>query len=125
MDNKPREDYGVEDFLTDESFANYHLHLNIKDQLLWQEWLINHPEKRAIVKQAGDILQTLSLTISDKEFLGELEKMKAAINIKAPQRVFSLINWTNKSAKPRRSKRRILYLVAHLSYYLVAFSRIR
>ena len=97
MDKKSREDYEIEDFLTDESFANYLFHSNIEDQLSWEKWLINYPEKRAIVKQARELMQTLSLTISNKEFSGELEKIKTVINRKVSKPVLSLLNRTNKS----------------------------
>lgn len=122
MDKKPREDYEIEDFLTDESFTNYLFHSNIEDQLSWEKWLINHPEKRAIVKQARELMQTLSLTISDKEFSGELEKIKTAINTKVSQPVFSLLNWSNKSGKsaiPTGSKRKIFYLIPMLLIFIV------
>ncbi len=98
MDNKSREDYELEDFLTDQSFANYHNHSNLKDRLSWEEWLRNHGEKRAIANQARELIQTLSLSISDKEFSGELEKIKIGMNINVAQSVFGLLNPANKPA---------------------------
>ena len=43
MDTKNPENYQVEDFVTDESFANYHFCLNTTDQLFWEKWVLKHP----------------------------------------------------------------------------------
>jgi hypothetical protein len=34
---KPRENYSVEDFITDESFGNYHFNLNKADEIFWKQ----------------------------------------------------------------------------------------
>lgn len=118
MINELREDYEVEDFLTDESFTNYHFQLNTRDELSWKEWLANHPEKRVIVKQASELLQTLSLTISNKEYRVELEKIKSAISAKNPQPGFHLLNW-NKNLSGRRTKRTLQYLLPILVIFIL------
>ena len=45
MDELTRENYELEDFVSDETFINYHLKSNIVDQLSWEKWLLNNPEK--------------------------------------------------------------------------------
>ena len=79
MQIKKREDYEVEDFVTDESFINYHYRANAADTVNWTEWLEQHPEKNVLAKQAIKLIQTLSLSIDEEEYTKEFEKMKKAI----------------------------------------------
>jgi ferric-dicitrate binding protein FerR (iron transport regulator) len=79
MQSKKREDYEVEDFVTDESFINYHFQVNAVDTVSWTEWLAQHPEKNMLAKQAIRLIQTLSFSIDDKEYTTEFEKIKKAI----------------------------------------------
>src|SRR6476619_7324182 len=80
MQNKQREVYEVEDFLMDESFTNYHFRLNRNDESNWSQWLEQNPDKEAVVKQARELIETLSLSISDSEYAMELNKIKKAIS---------------------------------------------
>ncbi len=80
MDRKNPENYQVEDFVADESFANYHFCLNITDQQFWETWLMSHPAKIAIAKEAKKMLQMLSLTVHGDEYAKELKKILRAIN---------------------------------------------
>lgn len=80
MDTKNPVNYQVEDFVTDESFANYHFCLNASDQQFWETWLMNHPAKTAIAEEAKKMLQMLSLTIHGDEYTEELKKISIAIN---------------------------------------------
>ena len=41
MDKKSLEEYRVEDFITDESFINYHFHRNENDKIFWEDWIKN------------------------------------------------------------------------------------
>ena len=81
MDTRNPENYQVEDFVTDESFSNYHFCLNTTDQSFWEKWVLMHPEKAAMVEEAKNILNMLSLTLPVKEYKEELEDIKDAINI--------------------------------------------
>ena len=69
MDKISLQNYQVEDFISDESFINYHLQSNKNDRLFWEEWLADHPDKQDLVKEAKEMLETLSLTISEKTLL--------------------------------------------------------
>ncbi len=79
MPKKFVDNYQVEDFVTDESFLNYYFKLNTDDQLFWEEWLGKFPTNKPFAVAAIELLQTLSLTLSEDEFLEELAKIKAAI----------------------------------------------
>lgn len=81
MNTKNPENYQVEDFVTDESFTNYHFCLNASDQLFWERWRLNHPGKTAMVKEAKNILNMLSLKLPENEYKKELEQIREAINI--------------------------------------------
>ena len=82
MDKISPENYQVEDFISDESFINYHFRSNKDDRIYWEEWLINNPGKQDLVKEAIEMLEILSLTLSEKEYLQELKKITAVINKK-------------------------------------------
>jgi hypothetical protein len=87
MDRKNLENYQVEDFVADESFANYHFCLNATDQEFWETWLMSHPAKITIAKEAKKMLQILSLTIDGDEYAKELKKILLAINKDKPSGV--------------------------------------
>lgn len=90
MDKISPENYQVEDFISDESFINYHFQSNRNDRLYWEEWLINNPGKQVLVKEAIEMLETLSLTLSEKEYRQELKRITAVINRKKKHRVSKL-----------------------------------
>jgi hypothetical protein len=79
-DKISRENYEVEDFISDESFINYHLKSNQDDCMFWENWLINNPGKQALAEAAKEIIEALSITISEKDFRQEFEKLKELIN---------------------------------------------
>jgi transmembrane sensor len=83
MSSKPREAYEVEDFVTDESFINFHFRLNPADEASWKVWLDGQPGKKAIVQQARKLIETLSLSLGDAEYAIELNKIKKAITDQA------------------------------------------
>lgn len=109
MDTKPFGDYRVEDFVSDESFANYHFCLNAADQASWERWILKHPDKAAVVEEAKNILDLLSLTLSGSEYKEELKHIKEAIAIESTSRqtkkgsLFHLLNW-NKTHPGFRAK---------------------
>jgi hypothetical protein len=80
MDRKNLENYQVEDFVADESFANYHFCRNTTDQEFWETWLMSHPAKLVVAEEAKKMLQMLSLTIGGDEYAKELKKILLAIN---------------------------------------------
>ena len=132
MDRMSRENYHVEDFISDESFINYHFKSNKDDRLFWEEWLVNHPGKMALVKEAKEIIETLSFTISEKEYREELKKITAAINRKNKQhRVSQLFGWNKLVQLYKRKKRTMKYLLPFLlilvagGYWLLPFSQNR
>jgi len=104
MDRKSFEDYTVEDFITDESFINYHFRLNETDRLFWEEWLTNNPSKKPLAEEARQLIQSLSLTITEKEYQEEFKKIEAAINKKEPLSVVRHLNWDKPSKRSRQKK---------------------
>ncbi len=109
MDRKKPENYQIEDFVTDESFINYHFRLNSDDQDFWEQWLNEHPGNSALVEAAKEMIQTLSLTLSDKEYEDELIKMKKAIHYgkptskNEPPAIVRSLNW-KKSPRSLKDK---------------------
>jgi transmembrane sensor len=129
MDKISRENYHVEDFISDESFINYHFKSNNDDLLFWEEWIVNHPAKRALVKEAREMIESLSLTISEKEYKAETKKITAAINRKNKQHPVSKLPDSNKLLQLyRRKKRTVQYMLPLLlllvagGYWLLRFS---
>ncbi len=110
MINKSRVDYEVEDFLCDESFINYHLQQDSVDKLSWQQWLATHPEKIAIVNQAKELIQTLSISLPEDEYQHELEKVTAAINAPLSNGGLQVHNPYEHSKSYRKRKRILFYL---------------
>jgi transmembrane sensor len=107
MDTKNPVNYQVEDFVTDESFANYHFCLNTADQLFWENWMRKHPDKTTIIEEAKNMLNMLSLTLHSDEYKEELKQIRDAITIesisekKSGISIFRLLQWD----KPRTGRR--------------------
>ncbi len=114
MDKKSFQNYRVEDFVTDESFINYHFRTNEKDKIFWEEWLIKNQSKRLMTQEASEIIQSLSLTLSEKEYQDELNKIKIAINKKKAYPLFRVLNWNKVSHSDRRKKRSLQYIIPAL-----------
>lgn len=111
MEKKLPEDYQLEDFVTDESFFNYHFKLNRQDQLLWEEWIKNNPSSIRLVKEAESMLQNLSLTIPESEYKEQFEQIKAAININKEPSTFRLLSWNKAGQRKRRMARYLIPIV--------------
>jgi transmembrane sensor len=95
MNKKDFSEYKMEDFLTDESFVNYCFCRNAADELFWKEWFLIHPEKKSLEEEAKEILQMLSLTLSENEYRTELARIKTStasevIQLNAPTIAHSL-----------------------------------
>jgi len=107
--------YRVEDFVADETFINYHFNSNKKDTLFWKEWFLLHPEKLIMANDAIEIIDSLSLSISKKEYKEEYNKIKKAIRI---PRVFSGL-FTMNNLKPlghRKRNRKMQYVIVLLIF---------
>lgn len=84
MDKKIPENYQIEDFITDDSFINYHFRLNVEDEMYWNKWLDEHPNYTGLADAAREMLQTVTLSLPEKEFQVELQRIKTAINYREP-----------------------------------------
>jgi ferric-dicitrate binding protein FerR (iron transport regulator) len=117
MSRKNPEEYQIEDFVTDESFINYHFRLNEDDAIFWEKWLMAHPHNQELVKKAKEMLGNLSLTLSDDEYNDELKKITRAIHHEASQpikktpSVARLLRWKNISPTWRNKKTRYLKIL--------------
>lgn len=111
MDKKSFENYTVEDFIADETFINYHFRLNENDRIFWEEWLKKNPSKRYLAWETGQLIQSLSLTLNEKEYQDEFEKIKTAINKEEPRSAFRLLNWNKSFHRVRHKKRSISYII--------------
>src|ERR1051326_1683122 len=117
MNKKNREEYQIEDFLMDESFVNFHFRLDKEHQASWEEWIIQHPAKRALVTEAREMLHLLSLTPSDNEQQEELTRIKRhtqSDQLPRPRKEWGLLRLLNQNKADKASRRRRLvrYLVA-------------
>ncbi len=120
MDELTRENYQLEDFVSDETFINYHLKSNIVDQLSWEKWLLNNPEKKAIVEKAKEVINELSFTLSEKEYAEELKKLVSAIETKTPDESLVQFPGGNKFFKSYQRRKRILQILVPLLLIAIA-----
>lgn len=117
MSRKIPEEYQIEDFVTDESFINYHFHLNEDDVIFWEKWLLAHPYQQELVNKAKEMLGNLSLTLSDDEYQHELTKIASAINQETSQSINKapaigrLLNWQKISGAWRNKKRKYIKIL--------------
>jgi transmembrane sensor len=110
MDQQFLEDYQVEDFITDESFLNYHFNLNEKDRRFWQDWITRNPLKSKLVDEARELIQSLSITLTDSEYKDELNKLKKAMAVKRPEPVFRVLDQDKIAKRSKRRKRSLQYI---------------
>jgi transmembrane sensor len=80
MDKKLLVNYQVEDFIADETFLNYHFSSNDNDRLFWEDWFFHHPEKKELAKEAIEIIDALSLSLSKEEYQEEFLKLQKSID---------------------------------------------
>ena len=119
MDTRNPENYQVEDFVTDESFSNYHFCLNTTDQSFWEKWVLMHPDKAAMVDEAKNMLNMLALSLPGTEYKQELEEIKDAINIDKPSISF-LPNWDQVRTRRKHKAKIAAALFVPLVLLLVA-----
>lgn len=111
MFKRPFEDYSLDDFVADESFVNYQLHSNEKDRIFWEQWLETNPSKKALAAEAGEIINSFSLALNDKEYNEEFEKIRNTINKNDSPSLFGFLNWNKNSQTIRRKRISVQYLI--------------
>jgi transmembrane sensor len=112
MNKMLRDIYQLEDFVSDESFINYHFKTNKTDEDIWREWLIKNPQKKSLVHEAEEVIDSLSLNISQKEFVQELKKLTDVINKPQEHGILPQLKITTNPARfSTRRKRKIRVLV--------------
>jgi len=71
--------YIVEDFVLDESFKNWVLKKNQKDEAFWDQWVQEHPEMRSKVDEARDIILSMQVDqakVSDEEIEDQFREVE-------------------------------------------------
>ena len=79
MTEKRREEYELNDFLSDDSFVNYHLKRDANDVSDWQKILEADKLLMARSRQAGELLDQLFLRLPENEFEFEYQKLTATL----------------------------------------------
>ena len=120
MDDLTREHYQIEDFVSDETFINYHLKSNIVDQLSWEKWLSNNPEKQPLVEKAKEVINELSFIVSDKEYNDELKRLVSAIGRKTPHGPLVQLPGRSKYFNSYQSRKRTLRILVPLLLVIIA-----
>lgn len=74
MTSKEYRNYGPEDFALDESFQNWVLHPDVKNNYFWKSWLNDHPHKEDTIHKAIALVRSVKfssykLSSSEKELL--------------------------------------------------------
>ncbi len=120
MDELTRENYQLEDFVSDETFINYHFKSNIVDQLSWEKWLLSNPEKKSLVEKAEEVIDELSFSISEKEYREELKKLVSAIDRKTSHGSLAQLSGGNKLLKSYQRRKRTLQILVPLLLIVIA-----
>lgn len=71
--------YIVEDFVLDESFKNWVLKKDQKDEAFWEQWVQEHPEVRSKVDEARDIILSMQVDeakVSNKEIEDQFREVE-------------------------------------------------
>jgi len=74
--------FSIEDFLVNESFANYCLHNKSSDRRFWEQWLAAHPEKQEDFDTARDLLLAMSGYLPEEQVSSRLEHFKELLEEK-------------------------------------------
>jgi ferric-dicitrate binding protein FerR (iron transport regulator) len=120
MDELSRQNYELEDFVSDETFINYHFKSDIVDQLSWEEWLLNNPGKQPLAEEAKEIINELSLTISEEEYNQELKKFTSAIDRRESQPSVSRLSGGNRFFQIYQRRKRAIQFLAPLLLIIIA-----
>src|ERR1700733_11975675 len=73
-------EYEVEDFLMDPGFVNYCLGRDEADKAFWEQWLLAHPEKYEMLKQAREFYLMLNGNLAAGDFAGERAQFQASLD---------------------------------------------
>lgn len=73
--------FGIEDFLSDDSFLEYCLETNSQSVEFWRKWLEHHPEKLQVANSARALFYTLNGNISAETFRQDQAVFKNALNL--------------------------------------------
>ncbi|OQP56862.1 hypothetical protein A3860_09775 [Niastella vici] len=76
--------YGVEDFITDESYLRYYFRENEADIQFWTEWIKLHPEKLDVIISANNYIDAFSVRLPESEFQREQQRFAQALNELSP-----------------------------------------
>lgn len=71
--------YGVEDFITDESYLRYYFRENEADIRFWTGWIGLHPEKLDLVISANNYIDAFSVRLPEAEFQKEQQRFGQAL----------------------------------------------
>lgn len=85
----------IEDFLENDAFRTWVTERRPEDRLFWQQWLMQHPEKRDLYEQAVAtflVLQGKQLSISDKQVKAKTDEILNQLP-DSPTVVRPLLNW--------------------------------
>lgn len=96
-----QQDITAEWLATQESFQTFVLSTDTELRTDWEQWLIEHPEKRAVYQEARTIVQQLSLQVSEQEIGAEWHQLQQRL----PQQ-------QQRSLKQRPALRKPLQLTA-------------
>ena len=119
MDKSEFENYQVEDFISDESFINYHFKSNEEDYLFWKEWIQKNPSKQDLIKEAAGMIDSLSFNLSEKEYEEELSKITSAISKENAQLRISRPYHRSSSSQSSRGRKRLLRYILPLAVILL------
>lgn len=72
--------YTIPDLLTNESFLNFYFQKNENDVLDWEEWQEDDAEREALVKNAFQLLDKLSLKWDETEIKKQFSDLKSSIS---------------------------------------------
>ena len=120
MDELSRKNYELENFVSDESFINYHFKSNIVDQLSWEEWLLNNPGKKFLAEEAKEIINELSFTVSEEEYQKELKRLTSAVDNRESQPSVSRLSGGNRFFQIYQRRKRAIQFLAPLLLIIIA-----
>ncbi len=109
----------VEGLAANEQFQNYCNTSNNKDVAYWEQWIIKHPEKNAIIKEAKSLVLSLSILPSEQEIALEFSKFRKTIDLDKTdsEPKMRTIRVTKKEQQPKKT-----WSVAIISILLIVMA---
>lgn len=78
------QDYDIANFITDEFFIQWIKNPNENNIHFWEKWMVQHPEKRALVNEAANLIRSVkyahSPEFTDRMYVATFEKILMANN---------------------------------------------